>query len=434
MAIPQSGSPPTLLKEPRMQLKCLAASAAVIAAMTGAAHAADVTGPAFGDTFNVTDTSVDLSQLTRENFYDVLVPLAKKDGEMTFYSYWPPAPLVVFQNQIIPAFEKKYGIKVHFNSVETNVGLPQLDAAYKEGKPSPMDGYFSSDLPADLNEMANIRLTDILPNAADIDPSLAYEYRGIEHNGAYVPFHGNQTVIAFNSAFVKGDEVPQTFEDLLAYSKANPGKVAITSPLRGGSGSGFLTAVSHKLMSDDCVARWMDLSADEAAADKLVNNSECFAPVWAYFNDLLETAQITNGNTDTLNLMANGVANVGTAWEDLTFSYVMGNQLPDTVRVTILNGGQPGGAEGAFIPSNTANLAAALLFMDEILAPEHQAWKLAGFASRSPKTELDASLIPAEAQKHLVPADIYEEGRISNANPVMSRVVRDAFAANVLDK
>lgn len=417
-----------------MQFKAIAASVAVLATMASATHAADVNTPAYGDSFNVTDTSVDLSKLTRENFYDMLVPIAKESGEMTFYSYWPPAPLVVFQNEIIPAFEKKYGIKIHFNSVETNVGLAQMDATYKEGKPSPMDGYFSSDLPADMNEIANIRLNDLLPNAADLDQSLAYEYRGIKHNGAYVPFHANQTVIAYNSSFVKGDDIPVTFDDMLAYSKTNPGKVAVTSPLRGGSGSGFLTAVSNKFMSKECVAQWMDLKADEATANKLVNESDCFAPVWAYFNELLETAQITNGNTDTLNLMANGVAYIGTAWEDLTFSYVMGNQLPDTVRVTILEGGQPGGAEGAFIPSNTAHLAASLLFMDEILAPEHQAWKLSKFASRSPKTELDTSLIPDEAQKLLVPAEIYANGRISNASPIMSRMVRDAFAANVLEK
>ena len=417
-----------------MPLKTLVASVAVLAATVTVSYAADAPAPAYGDSFNVTDKSVDLSKLTRENFYDTLVPLAQKDGEMTFYSYWPPAPLVVFQNQIIPAFEKKYGIKVHFNSVETNVGLPQMDAAYKESKPSPMDGYFSSDLPADMNEIANIRLVDLLPNAVDLDPSLAYEYRGIEHNGAYVPFHGNQTVIAYNSSFVKDGNIPATFDDLLAYSEANPGKVAITSPLRGGSGSGFLTAVSHKLMTQDCVDQWMDLKADEATANKLVNESGCFAPVWDYFNELFKTAQITNGNTDTLNLMANGVAHVGTAWEDLTFSYVMGNQLPDTVRVTILEGGQPGGAEGAFIPSNTAHLAASLLFMNEILDPEHQAWKLSKFASRSPKTKLDTSLIPDEAQKLLVPAEIYANGRISNASPIMSRIVRDAFAANVLEK
>lgn len=412
-----------------MSLLISAAAIAVLPTLALAQPAA----PAFGDRFNVTDTSVDLAKLTRDNFYDVLVPLAKARGTMTFYSYWPPAPLVVFQEKIIPAFEKKYGIKVQYNSVDTNVGLPQIDASYKEHKKAPTDAYFSSDLPADLNEIANIRLVDLLPNAADVDPKLARVYRGIAHNGAYVPFHANQTVIAYNTAFVKPAAVPTSFADMLAYSKAHPGKVAITSPLRGGSGSGFLTAVANALMTAECRAQYMDLKADKAAADAFAA-SACLKPVWSYFKELLQTAQITNGNTDTLNLMANGVAHIGTAWEDLTFSYIRGRQLPDSVRVTLLAGGQPGGAEGAFIPANTGNLAAALLFMNEMLAPEHQAWKLANFASRSPKTQLDAALIPAEAQKYLLPAAVYASGQIASANPIMAKAVINAFAANVLDK
>lgn len=415
-----------------MKPMSLLISTAALALLPTFAFAQQAT-PAFGDRFNVTDTSVDVAKLTRDNFYATLVPIAKARGPLTLYSYWPPSPLVVFQEQIIPAFEKKYGIKVKYNSVEANVGLPQIDATYKERKPSPVDAYFSSDLPADLNEIANIRLVDVLPNAADVDPKLARVYRGIEHNGAYMPFHANQTVIAYNTAFVKSGDVPTNFDGVLAYSKAHPGKVAVTSPLRGGSGSGFLTAAANTLMTAECRGKYMDLKADKAAADAFVAGP-CLTPVWSYFKELLKTAQITNGNTDTLNLMANGVAHLGTAWEDLTFSYINAHQLPDTIRVTILAGGQPGGAEGAFIPANTANLAAALLFMDEMLAPEHQAWKLAHFASRSPKTKLDAALIPAEAQKYLLPATVYANGQIASANPIMAKAVVNAFAANVLDK
>jgi multiple sugar transport system substrate-binding protein/putative spermidine/putrescine transport system substrate-binding protein len=417
--------------ESDMNLMPLLATAAALTLVPTLAFSQ--TTPAFGDRFNVTDTSVDVGKLTRDNFYATLVPIAKAHGPLTLYSYWPPAPLVVFQEKIIPAFEKKYGIKVKYNSVDTNVGLPQIDASYKEHKPAPADAYFSSDLPADLNEIANIRLVDIMPNAADVDPKLARVYRGIEHNGAYVPFHANQTVIAYNTAFVKAGDVPATFEAMLVYSKTHPGKVAITSPLRGGSGSGFLAAVANKLMTAECRAKYFDLKADKAAADAFAA-SPCLAPVWDYFRELLKTAQITNGNTDTLNLMANGVAYIGTGWEDLTFSYITARQVPDTLRVTILEGGQPGGAEGAFIPANSANLAAALLFMDEMLAPEHQAWKLANFASRSPKTKLDAALIPAEAQKYLLPTAVYANGQIFNANPIMAKAVINAFAANVLDK
>ncbi len=415
-------------------MKSLVIALAAAALSSAPVLAQEATKPAFADAFNVTDTSVDLSKLTRQNFYETLVPIAKKSGELTFYSFWPPTPLIVFQEQIIPAFEKKYGIKVNYMSVESTPGLQQIDAAYREKKPAPTDAYFVPDLPANLDEIANIRLIDLLPNAADLNPALSLRFKGVTHNGSYLPFHGNQTVMAYNTAFVTPQDMPQTFEGLLDYAKAHPGTVAVTSPLRGGSGGGFLVSAAHHLMSKDCNDRFMSETATADDAKALLETGECFAPVWSYFKDLLAVSQLTNGNTDTLNLMANGVAHIGTAWEDLTFSFISGKQLPDTVRVTILEDGQTGGAEGVFIPSNAKNLAAAMLFVDEMLAPEHQAWKLTNFASRSAKTSLDASLIPAEAQKYLVPNDIYAKGQLARPTPMMSKAATDAFVKNVLEK
>lgn len=414
-------------------MKSLALSISLLALGAVAAHAQSADTPAFGDAINVTDNSVDLSNLTRENFYEVLTPLAQGKGGLTVYSFWPPTPLVVFQEQIIPAFEEKYGISVNYLSVEATPGLQQLDAAFREGKPAPTDVYFVPDLPADLDQVANIALADVLPNAADLNPDLSRSYKGIEHGGAYLPFHANQTVMAYNTAFVSEEDMPQTFEDLLAYAKANPGTVAVTSPLRGGSGGGFLASAANALMSEDCRAQYMDLSASAEDATAFVNDSGCFDPVWDYFNQLLEVAELTNGNADTLNLMANGVAHIGTAWEDLSFSFVQGNQLPDSVRVTILEPAQVGGAEGVMIPSTAQNLAAALLFVDEMLAPEHQAWKMANFASRSAKTELDTGLIPEEAQQYLVPAEIYAERQLGWPAPSMQKAASDAFVPNVLE-
>ena len=413
-------------------MKRLTLTISGLALCAAGATAQQADSPAYGDSFNMRDTSVDMSALTTENFYDVLVPLAQESGSLTVYSYWPPAPLVVFQEEIIPAFEEKYGIDVTFASVETAPGLQQMDATSREGEPAPMDVYFTSDLPADLDQMANVRLIDLLPNTQNLNPQFTSVYHGIEHGGAYVPFHANQTVIAWSSAMV--DNVPTTYQALLDFSAENPGKVAITSPLRGGSGSNFLKSVAMNLMTDNCIAQQADLRITEEDAASLVDDTDCYAPVWDYFNTLLETAELTNGNTDTLNLMANGIATVGTAWEDLTYSYIQTNQLPDTVRVEILEGGQVGGAEGVLIPSNTENLAGAMLFVNEMLDAKHQAWKLTGFASRSPRTDLDRSLIPEEAQKLLASPDQYPARQLTSVSPVMYAAIREGFVANVLEK
>ncbi len=63
---------------------------------------------------------------------------------------------------------------------------PGFDATFKEGKPSPMDAYFSSDLPAVLNEIANIRLVDLLPNAENPTPIVRLQrIPGFEHAQVY---------------------------------------------------------------------------------------------------------------------------------------------------------------------------------------------------------------------------------------------------------
>ena len=59
----------------------LAASVAILLSTT--AFAAEPVG---SDKFN-TDPGFDLSTLTADNFYDVIVPLAKKEGAVTFYDF-----------------------------------------------------------------------------------------------------------------------------------------------------------------------------------------------------------------------------------------------------------------------------------------------------------------------------------------------------------
>src|SRR5207249_3310847 len=84
--------------------------------------------------------------------------------------------------------------------------------------------------------IANLSLVDLLPNAADVEPAAARASRGFKHSGTVVPFHRNQTALAYNSALVRNP--PQTFEALLAFAKEHSGKVTVTDPTHGGSGTG----------------------------------------------------------------------------------------------------------------------------------------------------------------------------------------------------
>jgi ABC-type uncharacterized transport system, periplasmic component len=62
--------------------------------------------------------------------------------------------------------------------------------------------------------------------------------RGFEHGGTVLPFHRNQTVIAYDSAKIA--EPPSGLVEIFDYAKAHDLKVAVTNPTKGGSGSGFV--------------------------------------------------------------------------------------------------------------------------------------------------------------------------------------------------
>lgn len=95
--------------------------------------------PLWKEDFNI-KTEFDLNALTQENFYEVMVPLAKAEGSFVFFDFSNSfAPL--WTEHIIPLFEKEYGIKVQHNSVKGDVALQQMLAARNAGQPSPSQVY-----------------------------------------------------------------------------------------------------------------------------------------------------------------------------------------------------------------------------------------------------------------------------------------------------
>jgi putative spermidine/putrescine transport system substrate-binding protein len=183
--------------------------------------------------------------------------------------------------------------------------------------------------------------------------------------------------------------------------------VAFTNPARGGSGQGILESAIRALATEPCKARLFDFSVtpDEA---KAWAESECMTPVLDWFRAIRPSVEITNGNTDTLTLMANGQAHVGTVWEDQTYDFSKRGLVPPSVRVRLLENGQVGDGDGVMIPAGTTRLAGALLFTDFLLSDEAQLLKLELNGSRSARTKLDvASAIKPEMLEKLIPGEQY---------------------------
>lgn len=412
-------------------LRNLSLAAALLSAT--ALHAIEPVG---SDAFN-TSTDIDLASLTAANFHEVIVPLAQAEGGLTFFDFTNSfGPL--FQEHLIPAFEAEYGLSVDYVRGDGATAVQQLVAALNSGRPAPADVYFvgsGSTLVTLLNEdaIANVPLHELLPNGGGFDVALATSAAGSDHGGIYMPFHRNQTSMVYNSAMVSEADAPQTLQGLLDYALANPQAVAVTNPTRGGSGSGFLQSVAHGLVEGDaCRAAFADYAmTEQQAADYLAG--DCLAPVWAYYEALLPVVDLTNGNSDTLNLVANGAAAIGTGWEDMAYDFLGRGLLPATTRQLLLETGQVGGGDGMFWPVDAANGAAGLLFLDFMASHDMQLTKLSVNGSRSARTDIDPTATFTEEQAaRLIPTDQFANRSFQALPQALRAAMNDYFVANLL--
>jgi putative spermidine/putrescine transport system substrate-binding protein len=409
-------------------------SASIAILMATTAFAAEPVG---SDQFN-TDPGLDLGTLTSDNFYDVIVPLAKKEGTLTFYDFTDSfGPL--FNDRLIPAFEAEYGITVEYIRGEGAAANQQVIAARKSGAAAPADAYFvsSGSLPLLTSEgvIANLPLHELLPNGAALNANIATQTGGVDHGGVFVPFHRNQTDIIFDTRVVDEASVPTTFDALLDWAKANPGKFIVTSPTGGGSGSGFMQSLAFaKVSGDECRAAFTNWTITEAEAVAFAA-SECMTPVWDYYAELLPVVELTNGNADTLNLIANGAGAIGTAWEDMAYDFIGRGLLPPTVRQQLIEEGQVGGGDGLFFPVGATHPAAGLLMLDFLISKDIQLTKLSVNGSRSARTDIDpAQTFTPEQVARLIPTDQYAERAIIGMPSLLVTQLSAHFTANLLRK
>ena len=403
-----------------MTLKAaLLATALFAVALTPAVAVEPVGAPEF----NI-KTAIDLKALNPGNFYDVIVPAAKAEGDIVFYDFGESEKDLFAE--IIKRFQAKYGVGVDYHQVDGEQAIQQVIAAKKADQPSPVDLFFMPNGQARVgNEagiIANLPLNTMLPSAPDLDQNAATVSRGYVHNGIVAPFHRNQTAIGYDTRVIATGTEPKTFEELLAFAKAHPQQVAITNPTKGGSGSGFLETAILAMTSKDCQARLYDYTLTPADAEAWANGA-CLDPVMAYFKELKPVVEFTNGNSDTLNLMANGQAVVATVWEDMVFDFIGRGLLPHDIKARLLTSGEVGDGDGVMIPSGAKKLAGALLFLDYLMSDDIQLYKLSVNGSRTARTKLDiGKTLSSDVTDRLVPQDQYA----TYARPRIVGTVTDA--------
>lgn len=407
---------------------------AIALALAAASLPVGAVEPLWKGEFNI-KTEFDLKTLTQENFYEVIVPLAKKEGSFVFFDFTNSfAPL--WTEHIIPLFEKEYGVKVQHNSVKGDVALQQMLAARNAGQPSPTDLFFVTSTQTqaliDNGLAANIPMHKLLPNAKDVDETLATVTNGVNHGGYMVPFHRNQTAMAYNAQFVNEQDVPKNFDELLAWVKKNPGKLAATSPLRGGSGDGFMSSLMLRYVEGRCRDALSNFAITDDEARAWIGEG-CLDPVGQYYKEFNPNVEITNGNSDTLNLLANGEAYIGTVWEDMTYDFIGRGLLPRTIRLYLLEDGQVGGGDGIFLPADSTKPASALLFLDFILSRDIQVIKLQINGSRSARTDINVKeLLSADDAARLISDAQYPAKAVQHVPIPIKNMGKEWYEATIV--
>jgi ABC-type uncharacterized transport system YnjBCD substrate-binding protein len=183
---------------------------------------------------------------------------------------------------------------------------------------------------------------------------------GFDVEGFVMPMFHSQVVLAYNPEMVKNP--PGTFEELVAWIKANPKKFGYNGVKGGMSGVAFTTGwVYWKAGQND---KYIKGPYDRAAEDK-----------WAAAIKELKSLPVTltTGNNDTLDRLNRGEIAMGPVWVDMLIDLKNQGRMDPKIRMKLVSPGFPGQPMYLVVPKNAANYAMAKKYVEFITSPEMQA-------------------------------------------------------------
>ncbi|WP_224705433.1 extracellular solute-binding protein [Devosia aquimaris] len=183
-----------------------------------------------------------------------------------------------------------------------------------------------------------------------------------------LPYRGSQVVMMYNSE--KVPTPPKTFEELVAWIKANPGQFAYARPDLGDSGACFIERALQEVMGRD-----ESLFTNENYTPEYAE--PMFAKLWVLLNDiapsLYKGGEYTGGNTPSIQLLASGVISMTIAWSDMALVAMNEGVVPETTAVAQLQDlAFIGGYSSVLVPTNAANHEMSLKLADFLISPEVQ--------------------------------------------------------------
>lgn len=183
---------------------------------------------------------------------------------------------------------------------------------------------------------------------------------GFNVEGYVMPMFHSQVVLAYNPEMVRTP--PNTFEELVAWIKANPRKFGYNGVKGGMSGVAFVTGWVYwktgqyeKYVQGPCDA---GLKAAWPAAIRELKG----LPV-----------VITTGNNDTLDRLNRGEIAMGPVWVDMLIDLKNQGRMDPKIRMKLIQPGFPGQPMYLVVTARAANPQLARKYVEFITSPEMQA-------------------------------------------------------------
>jgi len=275
---------------------------------------------------------------------------------------------VLWEQKLVPAFvAANPGYKVDVvldlhgaHDAQTTAKITAASITKKDPGYDVIDGGFVTNL-GDSALLVN-PTSKLIPNLKDVPSTLIDQ-----GHGGGIPYRGSSVLLAYNSTKVTA--APKTFDDLITWIKANPGKFTYNTPASGGSGKSFVTAAVDKFTSAADRTKMTNDYVPELESDW----SQGFALLASLNPYVYQKGVYPTGNAAILNLLASGEISMAPVWSDQFNTGLDNGTIPNTIKTTQISGpSMTGGAAFIGIPKASPRQAAAEKLVNFVLSPAGQ--------------------------------------------------------------
>ncbi len=243
---------------------------------------------------------------------------------------------------------------------------------------------------------------------------------GTDVDGFVMPMFHSQTAIAYNPDVVANP--PKTYDELVAWTKANPKKFGYNGIKRGMSGVSFVTG-------------W--IYAYTGQGDRLMNGpydaslKNGWGEAWAKLKDFNGNVSFTAGNAGTLDMLNRGEIVMGPVWVDMFYSWQAQGRVPPSMKLKLIGPGMPGQPMYYVMPAKAANQDLAKKFIALATSPKVQAEGIVTNFNWYPGIDAEhvkGSLDPKAWEKlfsDVTPEDLAQKGKTFPIGPFFDDILEE---------